>query len=481
MNRRELLRQLGFGLTAGMVLPSMMLSCAKDDPGPEIQYDGTVAVIGAGAAGLYAADILSAKGVNVVLFEASGQLGGRMRSLRNQRDSEGLPITSIADFPVEVGAEIIYGSDSIWNQIVRNLNVAEADLDAAATDVFRLDNEVRTAADWANDTDFAAVRNFVEGLANYSGPAVSVEAAAGVTARAANLLNARAANSFGSSASRVGAKGLAESLNAITHDQKKILITRNPMQDVLVSRFAQIGRRTRLNTPIVSINYTGERIVLTDGSGNETTVDKVIVTVPLAVLKAGDIAFTPGLPSTNTGAFSQLGMDACVRVILEFKKNFWGETTGMIQGGNLVPQYFNAGVTRSQLYQTLTATVTGAKAEQLIALGIPNVTPALLAELDEIYNGQATEFVRRTIEPPPQIISYIFDWTQDPYIKGGFSYPLVNGSLESRANLSAPIGGKVFFAGEATDVSGNAGTINGALASAERVVEEVVESILNPV
>ncbi len=480
MNRRELLKQLGFGLTAGMVLPSMMLSCAKDDPGPEIQYDGTVAVIGAGAAGLYAADILSAKGVKVLLFEASGQLGGRIRSLRNQRDEQGLPITSIADFPVEVGAEIIYGSDSTWNQIVRNLNVAEADLDAAATDLFRLDNQIKTAEDWAGDADFVAVRNFVAGLADYTGPAVSVQAAAGVAPRAANLLNAQAANRFGSTASRIGAKGLAENLRAITHDQKAILITKNPMQDVLVSRFASIARQAKFNTPIVSINYAGARIVLTEGSGNQIEVDKVIVTVPLAVLKAGDIAFTPALPGVNTGAFSQLGMDACVRIILEFKKNFWGENTGMIQGGNLVPQYFNAGVTRSELYQTLTATVTGAKAEQIIALGIANVTPLLLAELDEIYNGQATEFVRRTIDPPPQIISYIFNWTQDRYIKGGVSYPLVNGSLESRAALATPVQGKVFFAGEATDITGNAGTINGALASAERVVEEVVESILNP-
>ncbi|MCU0418577.1 MAG: FAD-dependent oxidoreductase [Cyclobacteriaceae bacterium] len=480
MNRRELLKQLGFGLTAGMVLPSLMVSCAKDDPGPEIQYDGTVAVIGGGAAGLYAADILTAKGVNVVLFEASGQLGGRVRSLRNQRDESGLPITSIADFPVEVGAEIIYGSDSVWNQIVRNLNVAEVDLDVVATDLYRLANEVKAAADWGNDSDFAAVRDFVEGLPNYSGGAVSIEAAAGVTPRAANLLNARAANTFGSTASRIGAKGLGESLAAIEHDQKRILVTRNPMQDVLVSRFAEMAKRARLNTPIVSINYSGARIVLTDGSGNQTEVDKVIVTAPLAVLKAGDIAFTPGLPGTNTAAFSQLGMDACVRVILDFKKNFWGEDTGFIWGGNLVPQYFNAGVTRSQLYRTLTATVYGVKAEQLAALGSTNAIVAILAELDEIYAGQATEFIRRDLNNN-QIISFLFNWTQDPYIKGGFSYPLVNGSLESRASLSTPVQGKVFFAGEATDITGNAGTINGALASAERAVEEVVQSILNPI
>ena len=37
---------------------------------------------------------------------------------------------------------------------------------------------------------------------------------------------------------------------------------------------------------------------------------------------------------------------------------------------------------------------------------------------------------------------------------------------------------KLFFAGEATDIKGDAGTVSGALSSAERVSAEVVKSIL---
>jgi monoamine oxidase len=46
--------------------------------------------------------------------------------------------------------------------------------------------------------------------------------------------------------------------------------------------------------------------------------------------------------------------------------------------------------------------------------------------------------------------------------------------------MGVPVNDKLFFAGEATDVNGDAGTINGALASAERVAEEVVKSITKP-
>ncbi|MEJ0055431.1 MAG: NAD(P)-binding protein [Bacteroidota bacterium] len=42
-------------------------------------------MIGAGAAGLYAADILRSKGVNVTIFEARDQMGGRVVSFATNR------------------------------------------------------------------------------------------------------------------------------------------------------------------------------------------------------------------------------------------------------------------------------------------------------------------------------------------------------------------------------------------------------------
>ena len=82
------------------------------------------------------------------------------------------------------------------------------------------------------------------------------------------------------------------------------------------------------------------------------------------------------------------------------------------------------------------------------------------------------------MERTNQILSIILDWSKEVFIKGGYSYPLVNGTVADRKNIGTAVGTNLFFAGEATDVNGDAGTINGALASAERVTEEVVKSIL---
>ncbi|NOS92826.1 MAG: hypothetical protein HOP30_12955 [Cyclobacteriaceae bacterium] len=77
------------------------------------------------------------------------------------------------------------------------------------------------------------------------------------------------------------------------------------------------------------------------------------------------------------------------------------------------------------------------------------------------------------------IISLVKDWTTDEFTKGGFSYPLVGATLQDRKTLAAPVSKKIYFAGEATDFSGDAGSVSGALNSAVRVSKEIVDSILN--
>ena len=84
MKRRIALRQIGLGVSAGVVLPGWLTACSKEeDPNPSIPNDVDVVIIGAGAAGLYAADILQAKGLKVTILEASPRVGGRVRTLKS--------------------------------------------------------------------------------------------------------------------------------------------------------------------------------------------------------------------------------------------------------------------------------------------------------------------------------------------------------------------------------------------------------------
>jgi monoamine oxidase len=200
VKRRKALEHLGFGLSAGMILPSLLASCQKDDPGPEVPYDGNIIIIGAGAAGLYAADILRIKGINVTVLEASSQPGGRVRSLRNQTDVQYQTFSnaSQADFPIELGAEIIYGSDSSWGKIISDLGIITKEIDPTAAR-YILDNSAKKDSEWTTlaDTDFNAVKTFIAGLPDNTSTS-SIKNTAGVSTRAQALLNSQAGNFYGS-------------------------------------------------------------------------------------------------------------------------------------------------------------------------------------------------------------------------------------------------------------------------------------------
>ncbi len=486
------------GITAGLLAPQLFSSCKKESNVPLVKFNGSVAIIGAGAAGLYAADILSSQGLNVFVLEARTNLGGRIRSFSTsdaQQDNSSKAFIydyqypSIADFPVELGGDLVMGSNSIWGQMITTLNLPTVDLSASANQ-YILDNLPKAAADWQSDADFNAVESFVSGLSSYAGADVSINGAAGVSARAQALLNSQIGNFYGSSSDRISALGLAADLKLRTHDSKLLTVKTNQWQDILLSRFNAIVGKVQLNTAVASIDYSSaDSILITDSSGKQYKANKVIITVPITILQNNGIAFSPALPSVNTNAAAKFGMDPCMRLVIDFKTNFWGTNDGFIWGGIVAPQYFNSGFNRSKFTNTLVVTVYGQAATALSSLsagGVPQILNPILAELDALYpdpsgkfSGLATRYVIRkivgTAETDP--VATIYDWSQDPYIRGGFSYPLVGTTHQDRVNLATPVNNQLFFAGEATDVNGDAGTVSGALLSAERATAQLIKSI----
>lgn len=483
MRRRTAIKHIGLGLSAGVTVPAWLSACGSKDPGPEIDYNGVVGIIGAGAAGMYVADILQTRGVRVVIYEASDRLGGRVHSIRQFEDN---PLNS--DFPTELGAERIWGTDSLWAKMVQQLGIPAVEFTAQMNDCFFLDGTYFKKADALKDPDFAAAFQFANSLKTYAGDNVSVQQAiqsAGLNPRVHAILNSWLANRHGTSSDRLGIQALAESASLLTRNSNEIILGSNPMQDVLSSRFSKITSKIQFGYVVKKVDYSGDKIRIQGEQKTATAatpfsdeVDRLIVTVPVSILQDGDIAFVPSLPAEKSTALLSLGMDTTLRVILEFRLNFWNVDTAVIYGGTTVPEYFNAGAGRSQFTKTLSLTICGSHAETLAPLG-EDMVPVILKELDDVFDKKATENIRRDSDSK-KIISVIHNWKNDPYIRGGVSYVKPGGTNQDRITLGMPVNQKIFFGGEATDGSGDSGTINGALLSAERVAEEVVQSIVAP-
>lgn len=469
------------GVTAGLALP-WLSSCSDDDKGPEVPYDGVVGIIGAGAAGLAVADYLMAKGIRVKIYEASNRIGGRLVAIK--KDDPIYDQLAAENFPVELGADRFFGMDSEFGKIIKLLRSPVLDFrepPVSALDYYIINNEYKSLAEIQADGSLQAEYNTLLNFKNNfpgSSPSGSVADAAGASAQMSGLLNSWLGNAYGSSADRIGAAGLAEALGMITHDNNELVLRNFPLANVLSYRYDKAAKYVQLNSAVTNIAYGNDEVTLTV-NGSTEVVNKLVITSSAAVLKDSSVMnFSPALPGSKTSALSRIGMDASIRIVIEFTRNdIFGPNPGFILGGAASPSYFFTGIGRSDKNRTLLLTINGPKAEQLSALTDDEKIQQILDEMDQMLGGPgnlATLNVRKSLVDNTTIIKKVMDWTKEPYIKGGQSYPLVGGSNDDRIALAEPVNNILYFAGEATDVTGEFGTISGAIKSGIRAAEEVI-------
>ena len=92
--------------------------------------------------------------------------------------------------------------------------------------------------------------------------------------------------------------------------------------------------------------------------------------------------------------------------------------------------------------------------------------------------GQALSSLHALLGRRPEIESelesaHFHDWQADPFSRGAYSFVLVDGE-KARKSLAEPISDTLFFAGEATDFEGEAGTVAGAIQSGRRAAREII-------
>jgi len=444
MNRRHFTKQSTLLSIGGLLIPSIFLSaCKKETLVEDINYDGKVLIIGAGAAGLYAGYILKSKGINFQILEASPTYGGRLGKL-----------TNFANFPVDLGAQWLHGTNNILGDLIQKSNTK-----------ISLDNsEVKY---WFNNQLINSLPQSIEifegdGLPDISYKDYAIQKGLGNEYK---FIVENIAGDQGAAASRISVlfNNIEEENWNSGDDDFKFQETYFDLIDNQIA--SQVKDKITQNTIVSKIDYSETNIVVTDSNNNTYTADKLIITVPITVLKTNDIQFIPALPSEKTVAFSKIGMDAGMKVFMKFSNKFFDQN---IIGGSICAAYADDSVGKAVDDNVLLAFVMGEQAEYLTSLGNDTaITTALLQELDTMYNGQATTSF---------ITSHVQNWTTNPFIKGAYSYSTV-GMGNARQIAAQSVNDKLFFAGEAMNVNGHHQTVQGAVETGYREVINVLNSI----
>lgn len=426
-----------------------------------------VIVIGAGAAGLYAARLLRSRGARVTVLEAAERIGGRVKSL-----------SGFADFPIELGAEELHGERSLSYRLAR----AQGLPIRVCRERTRLWSDLcagRRGALRSDDPDRVAAQQFFDALPGYRGPDVPLaQALAVLRPRARELLAAILGNEYGADSERLGMHALAAAESA-WHRQGE----RNYTLDGLpLLRLLDAGDAQALCGRVVTaVDWTGREVEVSVRGGERLTAEQVLITVPLPVLRDGDIAFTPALPAAQQRAARGIGVGPMLKIFLRFGRELWPSRRSSLTllGAPHAPQLWSCGQRGAQPDRILTAFLAGRAAEQFLALGT-RALPLLLAELDRALpaprKGTAASALREHL---------VQDWSAEPFVRCGYSYPTI-GSAPLRQALARPLyrpgspRPSVAFAGEATHER-LFGSLQGALLSAERAVAELADGSTQPV
>jgi len=412
-------------------------------------------VIGAGAAGLYAARELTRAGKRVVVLESSARVGGRMLTA----------LETSAGVPIEMGAEFVHGDAPETTKLLDEARLATVRVSGHH---FRSDRgqlspqgpiwqRMAKVFTYMSDTR-KHDRSFQEFLDGKPG---------GAALHAERELARGFIQGFDAAdASRISEKSLAAQGNPTEGAAEARRIV-NGYAALVVHLEREVAGVIRRETTARHIAWEPGDVRVTDANGAEHRARSVIVTVPLPIIQEKALTIAPAIPTIES-ATKLLVMGHVAHVALVVRERFWERTDPQLRFVHCPTRPITVWWTQHPLTTPLiTAWTGGPLALELTRSG--NVEETVLAELAHTF-GMKRARAEALVES-----MHWHDWSADVHVRGAYSYVGVGG-VNAPRTLARQTAGTVFIAGEATS-QGSGGTVEGALESAERAVKGVLRAL----
>jgi len=445
--------------------------------------DRSVLVIGAGIAGLTAASKLAASGLPVTVVEARDRIGGRIFTKHDP----------VLHAPIELGAEFIHGKPpEIWDLLhhagtkiteVEGQSWCVTNRQLRPCDFF---SHMESILDQMDDS--SPDESFLTFLQRKFPNSTNDPALQEAKQRAVGYITGFNAADPG----LVGVHWLVQGMRAEESIEGDRAFRAKDGYESLLEIFrremALSGVTIRTGMVVGSVKWQPGHAEITahNAQGALTlAAPRVLITLPLAVLKApagepGAVHFSPALPRQKIEALAKLEMGKVIRVVLRFRHRFWDaisppadKTLTLSDMGFLLSQdeYFPTWwTTMPEKLPIITGWAPFRSAEHLSGQSQAFVVQRSLLTVCTLLNVDP-----KKLEDELDA-AYFHDWQADPFSRGAYSYGKV-GSDGAQQALASPLENTLFFAGEATDTSGNNGTVHGAMASGYRAAEEILQGL----
>jgi monoamine oxidase len=421
-----------------------------------------VLVIGAGAAGLAAAMELASAGRSVRVLEARDRIGGRIWT----RGEPGFPV------PIELGAEFIHGEPDSTFALLRRLGVAAVDTQgphwtcrqgrlALRGDLFR---QVHAALRRSRARLRARDLSFEAFLSRIGSRQLNRDARALALALVEGFDAADPAT--------VSARSIVEEWvggEALDAPQFRPLGGYGALLAPIAVSLEQAGVALQTNSVVRELRWRKGAVEaegLRLGESFRARAKQAIVALPLGVLQLppgapAGVRFDPPLAGKDR-ALRQLGSGPVLKAVLRFDDPFWERAA---RGGCRDAAFFHVPDAPFPTFWTALPV----RAPLLVAwAGGPGAARLAGAHRDEVlevvFASLRSAFGARLLRRARLESAALHDWQRDPFARGAYSYVLTGGGPARRA-LARPLQDTLFFAGEATDFRGEAGTVAGALQS----------------
>lgn len=452
MQRRQFIKDSILGLPLVLSTPALLASCKDETESIKPPNGKTVVVVGAGIAGLAAANALKDAGFSVIVLESQDKIGGRIRTNRK------------LGVPFDEGASWIHGPKG---------NPITALAAKANANTFLTDDESLVVFD-ADFTRYTQA-NLDSNYKQYGNALQAVIKAGSVNQSFQTVFNnlypaqanARLWKFMLSAYLEFDTGGDIAELSSKDFDDDEIFSG----SDVIITDgydkitdFLGKNLDIRLNTRVSEVNYASNKVVV---KANTATIeaDFAVICVPLGVLKKDVIAFMPALPTKNQDAITKLKMGAVNKFLLTWNTPFWDTNLQYIGFTPEVKGKFNYFLNMNKFtqtnalmtfcfgnYSTLTETMTDAQ-----------VTSEIMVHLKAMYGNN--------IPNPSNMIRT--QWGNNSHSFGSYSFASNGTTSADFETIANTVNNKVFFAGEHTSKDYR-GTVHGAYLSGIREAEKII-------